>query len=187
MLDAIHAAIIARLSADITGLQTCAAYPKLQRKVSIPAVLLELDGLEEDDFGDGTADFTARFTAYCIISPNDTDADMSVRNLAATVAVRVSQEADFNVDAVQRSAEILRVGEDSFKPELDSYLVWAVEFQLGITLGETVWSATPATGVSVATITVGSLNNVGIAHSMAAGGDEPAADDLVPLPETPKG
>lgn len=186
MLDSLHTAIIARLSADLSGVY-CAAYPKLQHRVTLPAVLVELDELEPDDFGEDAAfDCLARFTAYCIYDPNATDAELAVRNLAATVAVRVSQEEDFGIDVAQ-SAEVLRVGPDDFRPELDGYLVWSVEFQIGISIGEALWSANPADGVSVVTITVGDLNNVDTDHSMAVGGDEPASVDNVNLPETPKG
>ena len=185
MLDSLHSAIIARLTADLTGLGTCALYPKLERRVVLPAVLVELTELEPDDFGDEQFGCYANFTAYCIYDPNATDAEKQVRNLAATVAVRVSQEDDFGLD-VQSGAEILRVGEDGFKPELDGYLVWAVDFRIGLLLGENVWSAAPATGASVATITVGSLNSVGITHVIADGHEPPAVDE-VSLPATPKG
>jgi len=186
MLDDLHAAIVDRLTADMPALQTCAAYPVIRQKIAIDAVLLELDELEPADFGDSTADFYARFVAYCIVDPTKAGAEMAVRNLAAEVAVRVSQEADFGFSEVQRSAEVLRVSEDSFKPELDSYLVWAVEFQIGLALGDVVWSADPADGVSVTTITVGDLDSVSTAHVMADG-NEPSAESVVELPDQPKG
>lgn len=185
MLDSIHTAIVARLSADIPALATCAAYPRLQRKVSLPAVLVELDDLDPVDFGTERFDCWARFTAYCIYDPTLPNAELEVRKLAATVAVRVSQEADFGED-IERVVEVLRVGEDSFKAELESYLVWAVEFQLGLSLGENEWSIDPAAGVSVTTITVGDLDSVYVAKQIADG-SEPAADDEVSLPGQPKG
>lgn len=187
MLDALHAAIINRLTADLPGLGTCAAYPKIERRVTLPAVLVELDELEPEDFGDEAFGVLARFTAFCIYDPNAANAELEVRNLAATVAVRVSQEEDFGFDEVRKDAEVLRVGEDSFRPELDAYLVWAVEFELGVVIGENTWAKDPADGVSVVTITVGDLNSVGIDHSMADGTNEPEAVDNVDLPKTPKG
>lgn len=188
MLDALHSTIVARLNADIPGLATCDDYPKIERRVSIPAVLVELEELEPDDFGEDAAfDCWARFTAYCIYDPNAANAQHEVRNLAATVAVRVSQEEDFGSDDVAQNAEVLRVSEDNFKPELQAYLVWAVEFRLGLSIGENIWSANPADGVSVVTISVGDLDNVDADHSMTAGADEPAALDNTNLPDTPKG
>ncbi len=186
MLDSLHTAIVDRLAADIPGLGTCAAYPKIERKVALPAVLVELDELEPDDFGEGPFDCWARFTVYCIYDPVATDAELQVRNLAATVAVRVSQEEEFGAAEVVKAAEVLHVGPDGFKPELDGYLVWAVEFQIGISIGEAVWAANPADGVSVITVGVDDLDNVSASHVLADG-NEPPADDSVDLPDQPKG
>lgn len=185
-LDPLHSSIVARLSADLSGVYVD-DYPALVRRITLPAVLVELEELEPDDFGTDGFDAYARFTAYCIYDPNQTNAYLQVRNLAATVAVRIRQEEDFSNDGVVMPAEILRIGEDSFNPDLDGYMVWAVEFQLGVTLGELEWAANPADGVSVATISVGDLNSVGADHSMTTGTDEPEAVDNVDLPDTPKG
>ena len=103
------------------------------------------------------------------------------------VAVRVSQEEEFGLDCVRKPVDVLGVSEDSLKPELDGYLVWAVDFQLGIEIGEDVWAINPADGVSVVEISIGDLSSVGIDHSMAPGEAEPSAVDNVGLPEQPKG
>lgn len=185
MLDSLHTAIVDRLNADIAGLGTCAAYPKIQRRVDLPAVLVDLVELEPADFGTDKFDCWAQFTAYCIVDPSDTNAELAVRNLAAEVAVRVSQEEDFGIE-VEKEAEVLRVGEDSFQPDLDGYLVWAVDFQIGLSLGEDVWSVDPAAGVPVTTITVGDLSTVS-ASKLIDNTDEPDASDTISLPEQPKG
>lgn len=185
MLDELFAAIPARLSADIPGLGTCDIYPKLHRRVALPAVLLDMDELEPDEFGDGPLDCWARFTAYCVYDPNATNAELGVRNLAATVALRVTQEEDFGV-AVARSAEVLRVGPDDFMPEMEGYLVWSVEFRIGLSLGENVWAANPADGVSVITVGVEDLDAVDTSKRMADGQEPPAEDEIL-LPDQPKG
>jgi hypothetical protein len=184
MLSTLHTTIVARLTPDLPGVSV-AAYPKLERRVTLPAVLVDLEELEPDDFGEGAFDCWARFTAYCICDPNAAGADLAVRNLAATVAVRIKQEEDFGT-TVERQAEVLRVAPDAFRPDLDGYLVWAVEFRIGLALGETVWSANPAAGVSVATITVGDLNSAYTDKQLVSAA-EPEAADLIDLPSTPKG
>lgn len=186
MLNALHDAIVERMTADLSGV-TVDAYPKLERRITLPAVLFDLDELEPNDFGEDGFGVIARFTAYCVADPNTDAAEMAIRNLAATVAVRVSQEADFGLDDVLTPAEVIRIGEDSFKPELDGYLVWAVDFEIGITIGENEWATNPADGVSVTTISVGEFSSVGADHSMTTGTDEPEAVDNVDLPDTPKG
>ncbi len=184
MLDALHTAIIDRLKADLPSV-FIEAYPDLKRTVTLPAVLIDLEELEPDDFGEEPLDCWARFTAYCIYSPNATKADQQIRNLAAEVAVRVSQEADFGIE-IHKPVQVLRIAPDSFKDELEGYLVWAVEFQVGISIGEDVWSIDPADGVSVVEIELNDFNGADLDHVMADG-DEPAAQDSIELPAQPKG
>ena len=192
MLDQIHTDIIARLAPDLSaqGLQTLEAYPELQRSVALPAVLLELSELAPDDFSDATVGFQARFTAYCIVDPIPDTADMDVRNLAAEVATRIIQEQDFGNAAVMERAEVLSIGPNEWKPELDGYLVWAVQFSLGVSVGEGYWRFDPAPGVAVTTITVGDcaiVHGENYAapgeHTDAGGADTPLASIHETLPQ----
>lgn len=185
MLDNLHIAIVDRFTADISGLATCDAYPSLQRRIGIPAVLIDMIELEPTDFGTDRFDCYALFTAYCIVDPNTANADLVVRNLATEVAVRVSQEADFGVE-VEREAEVTRVSEDNMRPDLDGYLVWAVDFQIGLSLGEDAWAINPADGVAVTEITVGDLDTVHV-DKLIDNEDEPKTSDTISLPEQPKG
>lgn len=178
MLTALHDAIVARLSADLPTLQTCARYPKLEGNVPIPAVLIDCEEITPDDQGSATLDVTVRFVAYCIVDPVLPGAELEVRNLAATVAVRVFQEEDFGQPV--GSARIVRIGEDDFRPELDGYFVWAVEWTHDMSLGEDYWQGAPISG-PVTTVTVGSLKVYTAQHSMADGAQEPAADDYLDL------
>lgn len=161
MLDALHAAIVARLKVDIPTLLTVEAYPAIQRSVTIPAVLIDLDELAPDDFHDVTVGFQARFKAYCIVDPVPDAAEMDVRNLAAEVATRIIQERDFGVTEVEEGAEVLRIGPDVWKPELEGYLVWAVDFTVGISVGEGFWKYDPDPADAVQQITVGTFVTVG--------------------------
>lgn len=178
MLNALTDAIIARLSADLPTLGTCAAYPKLEQSVALPAVLVECAELTPDDQGSATLDLTARFVAYCIYDPVAVDCEKQVRDLALTVAIRVFQEENFG-QAVSGS-RIVRIGEDDFKPELDGYRVWAVEWTHDLTVGEPVWQGVPVTG-AVPTVTLGSFKVYTADHSMADGLLEPAASDRIDL------
>lgn len=178
MLTELHNAIITRLRADMPTLGTCAAYPKLEQSVLLPAVLIECAELLPDDQGSATLDVTARFVAYCIYDPVATDAEMQVRELAITVAVRVFQESTFSQPV--SSARIVRLGEDDFKPELDGYRVWAVEWTHDFSLGEPVWKGLPVVG-AVATVPIGSFKVYTADHSMAVGLLEPAATDRIDL------
>lgn len=185
MLSELHTAVVDRLAVDISSLATCASYPRLNRKIDIPAVLIDQTELEPADFGTDKFDCWVMFTAYCIVDPNQTDAELAVRNLAAQVAVRVSQEEDFSIE-VERAAEVVRVSEDNLNPDLEGYLVWSVDFQIGMALGEDAWLINPAADVAVTTITVGDLDTVHI-DKLIDNEDEPETSDTISLPEQPKG
>lgn len=178
MLTDLHDAIVERLSADLPTLGTCAAYPKIRQSIALPAVLIECAELTPDDQGSATLDVTARFVAYCIYDPVAEDCENQVRDLAITVAVRVVQEATFG--QIVSSARIVRIGEDDFKPELDGYRVWAVEWTHDLTLGEAVWQGVPVVA-AVTTVTLGSFTVYAANHSMADGALEPAAADHLDL------
>ncbi len=65
-----------------------------------------------------------------------------VRSLAAEVA-RVLSKNTWNVKNIA-PGEFLSAGGDNFRPELDAYLVWIVEWVNEIHVGKSVWSETGA-------------------------------------------
>lgn len=183
-LTSLHTAIIDRLSADFSA-TTVAAYPDLKRKITLPAVLVDLDEFDIADFGEDALGLNVRFTVYCVADPAVANAEMTVRNLAVTMALRIYQEKDFGYD-VNTGAEIIRVSPDDFNPDLQGYLVWSVEFVIGITVGQEAYSTDPADGIHVTEMTIGDLDKVDMEH-VVADGQEPDAKDTVNLPEQPKG
>lgn len=142
MLTDLHTAIVAHLLTNVPGLQTCAAYPDLSGSVAIPAVLVETgDSIEPaKDAGTEQLSLTTRWRAYCVYDPTQLNADLEVRNLAVTVALAVYLASRFGQPV--SPAQITFIGEDGFKPELDGYLVWVVEWAHDIRLGASVWDGT---------------------------------------------
>jgi len=183
-LTSLHDAIVARLSADMSGV-TVAAYPVLQRKIDIPSVLVDMDDIEMADFGDEALGLRLRFVAYCISDPALAGAEITARNLAVTTAVCIFKEEDFGED-VHETTKLIHVGRDDFNPDLQSYMVWSVEFTLGIEVDAGAYSVNPAAGVPVSQVTLGDLNTIDIEHVLADG-LEPESKDKVILPQTPKG
>ncbi|GAA5785106.1 hypothetical protein [Chitiniphilus shinanonensis] len=59
-------------------------------------------------------------------------------------------------------AQFAQAGEDAFKPDLNGYLVWLVEWTHEIHLGELAWPYPDQTGIQVL---------FGIAPDVGAGGD----------------
>ena len=183
-LTSLHNAIVARLNADIPGV-TVAAYPVLQRKVDIPSILIDMDDTEVADFGGDALGLRLRFVAYCISDPTLAGAEITARNLAVTAAARIFQEEGFGED-VHESASLIHVGRDDFNPDLQSYVVWSVEFSIGIEVNNETYLQNPAAGVPVNQVTLGDLITVDIEHVLADG-LEPESKDKVVLSQTPKG
>ena len=128
MLANLHTAIAAKIFACVPGLASCAAYPDLRGRVTLPAVLVELTDMEPRNQGGNELGLTARFSAFCIYDPNQAAAQIAVRELASSVAIVVHQAGNFAQAGVS-SSDVIAVREDNFRPELEGYLVWAVEWE----------------------------------------------------------
>lgn len=146
-LAQIHAAIVAGLRTKLAGIPTVEAYPVIERRIHLPAVLVELAEMEPgDDPGTGETALKGRFQARAIIDPNLAGADMQVRELAARIAVAITHETwGLGIS----TADLVQIGEDAFKPELDGYLCWMVEWTHEFHLGATAWPYPDDTGLSI--------------------------------------
>lgn len=146
-LAEIHAAIVSGLQSKLIGISTVEAYPVIQRRVSIPAVLIELSEVNlGSDPGTGEAALIGHFQARAIVDPNLTDAYMQVRELAVRIAVAITHETWGMEIGVSK---LLQVGEDAFKPDLDGYLCWMVEWTHEFHLGEAIWPYPDETGLTL--------------------------------------
>lgn len=146
-LAQLHAAIVAGLRAKLNGVPTVDAYPVIQRRIHLPAVLVELAEMEPgDDPGSGETALIGRFQARAIIDPIQANADMQVRELAARIAVAITHETWGQEIGI---AKLVQIGEDAFKPELDGYMVWVVEWTHEFHLGESAWPYPDESGLTV--------------------------------------
>lgn len=146
-LNQLHDAIVAGLRAKLAGVPTVDAYPDIERRIHLPAVLIELAEMEPgDDPGTGETALVGRFQARAIIDPNASRANMLVRELAARVAVALAHETWGLEISIAR---LVQIGEDAFKPELDGYLVWVVEWTHEFHLGDATWPYPDESGLSV--------------------------------------
>lgn len=150
MIDSLvqlHAAIVSGLRAKLAGVPTVEAYPVLQRRIGLPAVLVELAEMEpDDDPGTGATALIGRFQARAIVDPNAAQADLQVRELAARIAVALTHET-WGLPITM--ANLVQIGDDAFKPELDGYLVWLVEWTHAFHLGEIVWPYADESGLAI--------------------------------------
>lgn len=147
----LHEAICNKLREEIPAIQTCEMYPTERREIIAPAVFVELVSLEPGkDPGTEELALKARFEARIVIDSTIENAPIIVRALAAEVA-RVVNKNTWNVENVS-AGEFISAGGDDFRPELDAYLVWMVEWVHEVHLGKSIWSGT---GIIPHTISVG--------------------------------
>ncbi|WP_264336638.1 MULTISPECIES: hypothetical protein [unclassified Wolbachia] len=134
----LHQAICSTLKEEIPSIQTCEIYPAIRKELLAPAVFVELVSLESGkDPGTEELALKARFEARIVIDSTIENAAIIVRTLAAEVA-RVVNKNTWNVENVS-PGEFISGGGDDFRPELDAYLVWLIEWVHYLHVGESVW------------------------------------------------
>lgn len=132
-LKTLHDAIEAGLKAALPDMLTMQVYPRHQQKIPTPCVVLEMsEMLPGHDPGTGQIALTGHFQARVIIDPLAVDSDMLVRELSARVAL-ATQGQTWELPVTP--ARLIQVGEDPFRPALDAYTVWLVEWAHEFHLG----------------------------------------------------
>ncbi|WP_353282042.1 hypothetical protein [Wolbachia endosymbiont (group A) of Aleiodes leptofemur] len=150
----LHNAICTTLKEEISAMQTCEVYPTIRREIVAPAVFVELVSLEPGkDPGTEELALRGRFEARIVVDGTVEDSSLVVRSLAAEVA-RVVNKNTWNVKNIS-SAEFLSAEPDGFRPELDAYLVWMVDWSHQLHLGKSVWEEGK---IKPHTINVGNIN-----------------------------
>ncbi|WP_341808561.1 hypothetical protein [Wolbachia endosymbiont (group E) of Neria commutata] len=135
--DDLHNAICSTLKAEIPAIQTCEVYPTIRKELIAPAVFIELSSFEKgNDPGTGEFALRARFEARVVVDSTIENAPIVVRSLAAEVAKVVNKNTwGMGVSP----AEFISAEIDGFRPELDAYLVWLVEWVHEVHLGQSIW------------------------------------------------
>ncbi len=132
----LHQAICNKLREEIPAIQTCEMYRAVRREIIAPAVFVELASLEPGK-DPRTEEFAlrGRFEARVIVDGRNSS--VVVRELAAEIA-RVVNRNTWGVENIS-PGEFLSAEVDDFKPELDAYLVWLVEWTHELHLGKSIW------------------------------------------------
>lgn len=114
-------------------------------------MFVELVSLEPGkDPGTDELALRARFEARIVVDAMVEDSSIVVRSLAAEVA-RIVNKNTWNVEKIS-PGEFISAEVDGFKPELDAYLAWVVEWFHELHTGKSIWSET---GVIPHVISVG--------------------------------
>lgn len=109
--------------------------PKANRSVRVPAIYLEMADFEPiEEAGDTRVLVDVRFEARCIYDPNAARAELMLRALAGRTIVALHEIR--RPVPKQGHIRLSRAGDDAFRPDMDGYLVWVVEFGIEIALGD---------------------------------------------------
>jgi hypothetical protein len=150
----LHQAICYTLKREIPVIQSCEVYPAIRKELIAPAVFVELASLEPGkDAGTEELALRARFEARVIIDSTIENASIVVRSLASEVA-RVVNRNTWNVKNISPD-EFTSAEMDGFRPELDAYLVWLVDWVHEVHLGKSVWEDGE---IKIHKIAVGEIN-----------------------------
>lgn len=166
-LDLLHDAILeqiqAQFPANAGGYFTCDDYPREAVKIPVPAFFLDLE--EGEFFGDiGTMQLylTGHFEGIVVVSSVDTKAARrQARSLAMATAHFINGKRwGHPVSA----AEVSSVRKDAFRPELDRYEVWRIEWTQRFLQGVSLYAPS---GEVPETVMVGIAPYVGPANLAA--------------------
>lgn len=137
MIAQLQKTIETRLQAILAPAVGVALYPPLEDGMALPMVVLELDEFAPGtDPGNNQLALVATLQARVILDPNQEDAELRIRQLAARVALEVHRAHGFGLEYVA-PAKIRRLVPDGFsRPELEGYLVWLVEWTHEIDIGD---------------------------------------------------
>lgn len=154
-LKQLHDGIEAGLRERLPDLERIHAYPKIGKSIETPFIAIELSELEPGhDDGTGRVPLIGRMQARVVVDPISPDAELLVRELSARVLQTV-HGATWDLP-VTPGKQVGSAGEDPFRPELDTYLVWLVEWVHEFDLGDVfeppprgrsvMWGVDPETG-----------------------------------------
>lgn len=147
MLIALHNAIVAGINAAVP----------LQPAQELEVKLASIDSANPSSTGQLTAQ--TRWTARVLVEEGQADADLQVRDLAASVAVAVNEASRFG--QLVGPAKVLRIGEDAALPRPAGYLAWTVEWTHEVDLGQSAWEGT---GILPSQVYLGHSPDIGPGH-----------------------
>ncbi|WP_294348481.1 hypothetical protein [Prosthecochloris sp.] len=132
MLTELHTELIGYLSEKLTGVTVEAFTPaiKTRRATSLPGCLIEMNSIEpSSDFGNARdrSRVYLNFEALILVDPNLPNAWVELKEFAGMAwwALRDWIPQTANLGPIN----LKHAGEDAFKPDLDGYLVWSIEWE----------------------------------------------------------
>jgi len=159
MLAELHDALLARLRQVLPGV-TVEAYPRWDARLPLPVAALSLEDMErlDDQLGDGRTAVDCRFALRIIAAPEQANAQMLIRVLAANV-LHALDKTYRPLPGHAGHVRVARASDGDFVPELEGYLVWTVEFAIDLHVGQI-----EPPGTTPAELWLGFAPRIGAAH-----------------------
>jgi hypothetical protein len=137
--DALITAICNSIGAAFPILQTVESYDPDRGEFLMPALFVNIDDMEgaaEDDPATGQLALMVRFEAFLVLGFRAPSALRQAPALAAAIAHHIHLQ---RWGQPVRPAEVTLIEPDEFTPELDQFVVWRVDFQHVVHVGESVF------------------------------------------------
>lgn len=163
-IPGLYTAIVAAISAQFPDLQTVEfdRDDTDRQPPAVPACLLELTEMEaapELDPGTDQLAVMARFEAELILGFRTPAVKRSARVLAGALCAFLHKQRHWQ-NGKAGAIEVLGAWPSQFKPDLDQYEVWRVEWRQPLNLGADYWAA-EALGTVPSTILYGYTPDIG--------------------------
>jgi hypothetical protein len=140
MLNQLHNNICEQIKGKIPEIQTCSNYPRMRNELVAPACFVEISSFEiGTDPGTEELALVANFEARIVIDSTIPNAEFAIRELALQLANLINHNT---WSSRITPAKIKDIGPDAFKPELDAYIVWNINWAHTFHIGENVWEST---------------------------------------------
>lgn len=137
-LGQVYTAIEEHIKAAIPGLVYVGTMPEGRVCIDPPAVVLELVGFEDADKDPGTGEVAVdtRFEARVIVGQEEDNCLHVAAFVAAQLTVLLRMQS---WGLAVEFAQFVRAERDWSRPDLDSFVVWVVEWTQIIYLGKEDW------------------------------------------------
>ncbi|OQS32824.1 hypothetical protein [Chromobacterium haemolyticum] len=144
MIKSLQSAIEMHLAQALPGVRV-AFYPDMESEtLPLPMLALELSEFEPGrDMGADQLALVATIQARLVLDPSLAGAEFDAPQMAARVALEVYRAKNFGQPLTP--ARLRQVGPDGFKPGLEGYLVWLIEWAHEIDVGKPGDLTLPAT------------------------------------------
>jgi hypothetical protein len=119
----------------------------MRSELIAPACFVEISSFEiGTDPGTEELALVANFEARIVVDSTIPNAEFAIRELALRLANLINHNTWNSTDSSAVSpAKLKDIGPDAFKPELDAYLVWNINWVHEFHVGENIWESTGIT------------------------------------------